>query len=377
MNISYVTTYDAHDIQQWSGTGYYIAKALEQQNAQLDYAGNLNTPVTNYLKFKKRIYGKLGKRFLTERVPWLVRSNAIQAEAKINPAADIIFSPSTLPISLIETKKPKVFYTDATFAGMLDFYPYLTNVCAESIAHGNALEQAAFDSCDLAIYSSGWAAQSAIDNYKVNPEKIKVVPFGANIICNRKANDIEQIIMARDEKTCHLFFLGVEWDRKGGDMALQVTKLLNQIGLPTILHIAGIREIPVEILPSYVQNHGFLNKNTDEGTQELNGLFNKSHFLIMPTKADCTPVVYAEANSFGLPCLSTNVGGTATLIHDNVNGKLFALSDAAEKYAAYIENCFTNRAEYQELCRSSFNEYETRLNWQTAGKSIMDLLKAV
>jgi glycosyltransferase involved in cell wall biosynthesis len=377
MNISYVTTYDAGDIQQWSGLGYNIATALEQQNASLDYVGNLNTPVTKYLELKKRIYSKLGKRFLTDRVPWLVRNNALQAESRISPATDIVFSPSTIPIGLIETKKTKVFYTDATFAGMLDFYPYLTDVCAESIRNGNMLEQAAFDSCELAIYSSDWAAKTAVENYRVNPDKIKVVPFGANITSNRSAPNIDQIITAKDTKTCHLFFLGVEWDRKGGDMAMEVTKLLNQVGLATILHIAGLNELPVSPLPGYVRNYGFLNKNTVEGEQQLDVLFQKSHFLILPTKADCTPVVYAEANSFGLPCISTNVGGIPTIIKDNINGKKFSLADGAEKYAAYIQSCFSNYSAYPELCRSSFNEYKTRLNWQSTGKALMELLKGV
>ena len=377
MNISYVTTYDAGDINQWSGLGYYIAGALKQQNAGLDYIGGLHTPVTKYLEFKQRVYNKLGKRYLFDRVPWRVRSDARQAQMRVSPAADIIFSPSTLPLSLMKTRQPKVFYTDATFAGMLDFYPYLTNVCAESIRNGNRLEQAAFDSCALAIYSSAWAAKTAIDNYKVSPQKIKVVPFGANIICDRTPADIQQLTAYKDTGTCHLFFLGVEWDRKGGDTAINVAQLLNEGGLPTTLHIAGVDELPVEHLPAYVKNYGFLNKNKPEDQQQLNSLFEKCHFLILPTKADCTPVVYAEANSFGLPCISINVGGIPTIIEDDVNGKKFSLTDGAEKYAAYIESCFTNYTAYAELCRSSFNEYETRLNWKTSGKAVMDLLLEV
>lgn len=377
MNISYVTVYDAGDITQWSGLGYYIAKALEQQQAQLDYAGNNHTPVTPYLELKNRVYNKLGKRFLFDRVQALVQSNALLAEKKILPSADIIFAPSTLPIALIKTKKPKVFYADATFAGMLNFYPSFTNVCRESIRSGNALEQAAFDSCELAIYSSEWAAQTALENYKVNPAKIKVVPFGANIVCNRDIAAIDSIIAAKDKTTCHLFFMGVEWNRKGGDMAIEVAKLLNQRGLPTVLHIAGIKNIPHSNLPPYVKTLGFIDKHTVEGEKQLNELFEQSHFFILPSKADCTPVVFAEANSFGLPCITTDVGGIPTLIKDGVNGKKFALTDGAEKYADYIEGMFADDAAYGELCRSSFNQYESRLNWGVAGKALMGLFGGI
>ena len=45
MNISYVTTYDAQSLtgsNNWSGTGYYIAKALESQSIDLNYISLLD-----------------------------------------------------------------------------------------------------------------------------------------------------------------------------------------------------------------------------------------------------------------------------------------------------------------------------------------------
>jgi hypothetical protein len=40
----------------------------------------------------------------------------------------------------------------------------------------------------------------------------------------------------------------------------------------------------------------------------------------------CTPVVYSKANSFGLPCLSTNVSGIASIVKDDINSKFFSLA---------------------------------------------------
>ncbi|RCH56638.1 group 1 glycosyl transferase [Mucilaginibacter hurinus] len=376
MNISYITTYDARDVHQWSGLGHYIAAAL-QQHAELDFVGNLDTSITGYLRLKAYIYSKMGQRYLFDRVPLLVRGNAVKAERRIKPDADIIFSPSSLPINLIQSGKPKVFYTDATFAGMIDFYPYFTNLAAESIRNGNKLEQAAFDNCQLAIYSSEWAAKTAIDYYNVDPAKIKVVPFGANIECDRVLADIESIANNKDTVTCHLLFLGVEWDRKGGDVALAITRELNQRGVPAILHIAGIQPDFFKELPPYVKNYGFVSKSTHEGQQLLKKLFTQSHFLLLPSKADCTPVVYAEANSFGLPCITTDVGGIPTMIKDDINGKMFSLYDNPELYVNYIQAVFRDSTLYTELSRSSFNEYATRLNWDASGKALMALLNAL
>ena len=41
MKIAYVTTYNATDIKNWSGIGYYMAKSLREQSILLEYVGPL------------------------------------------------------------------------------------------------------------------------------------------------------------------------------------------------------------------------------------------------------------------------------------------------------------------------------------------------
>jgi glycosyltransferase involved in cell wall biosynthesis len=73
--------------------------------------------------------------------------------------------------------------------------------------------------------------------------------------------------------------------------------------------------------------------------------------------------------------LSTRTGGVTSAIKDHINGMTFNLTDGAEHYANYILNLFNQYSIYEELCLSSFNEYETRLNWNVSGKKIVELLK--
>jgi glycosyltransferase involved in cell wall biosynthesis len=378
MKISYVTTYDALDIHNWSGLGYSIAKMLENQNADINYIGNLQTQLNFILKIKRRFYREFSeKTFDISREPFVAKRYAEQVQTKLTTNTDIVFSPGSIPIALLETKKPKVFYTDATFAGMLGFYDYFSNLCAETIKHGNYLEQKALESSELIIFSSDWAAKTAIDNYGINPNKIKVVPFGSNINCKRKLDDIKNIINDRSVNTLNLLFLGVDWVRKGGDFAVKIASELNNSGLKTKLHIAGIQKLPFDNIPDFIINHGYISKSTQEGINRIEQLLSNSHFLILPSLADCTPVVYSEANSFGLPCITTNVGGIPTIIKNEINGKLFSLNADVLEWCEYISNSFTDKAKYNALCMSSFGEYENRLNWNVAGKTIMNLMKEI
>lgn len=376
MNISYITTYDASDVHNWSGTGFYIAEALKQQDHYLDFIGNLRTNPGLKLKLKSLFYNRIIKeKFDLERDPLMAENYNKRILKSLKPGTDVIFSPGSIPISLLETKIPKVFYTDATFAGMVGFYESFSNFCSETIKYGNYLEQKALESADIIIYSSQWAAETAVENYNVNPNKIKVVPFGANIESRRELVDIKKIVSAKSATECHLLFLAVDWRRKGGEMAVKIAENLNKRGIKTILHIAGIKDLPLKELPDFIINHGFISKANNEGREKINALFAKCHFLLLPTIADCTPIVYSEANSFGLPCISTKVGGIPTILKDDINGKLFSVTDDENAYASYIEDTFTNSERYKQLSYSSFNEYAERLNWNSAGKAISTLLK--
>jgi len=375
MKISYITSYDATDIRKWSGLGYYISKALAQQGNEIDYIGNLPVKSEYFFKSKKAIYRALGKQYLWDREPAVIRNYATQAQKKISTNTDIIFSPGTLPLAYLDSKKPKVCYTDSVFAGMIDYYPYFSNLCEETIRNGHAIEQLALDNADLAIFSSEWAAQSAITHYNTPPEKIKVIPFGANIESNRTEEDIRNVLARKSGGKCILLFLAVEWKRKGGDKVLEIAEYMNKQGLQTEVRLVGLKKIPVDNLPGYVNNYGYVSKATEEGRHLLNKCFEESHFLILPSEADCTPVAFSEANSYGLPVISTKTGGIPTVVKDNVNGTTFDLKADAKQYGDYIISMFSRPDDYRNLAMEAFHDYNNRLNWTVTGKQITELMQ--
>jgi len=50
-------------------------------------------------------------------------------------------------------------------------------------------------------------------------------------------------------------------------------------------------------------------------------------------------------------------------VKDNINGMKFALDSPVANYCDYIINLMQNYNEYEKLALSSFNEFQTRLNW--------------
>ena len=68
---------------------------------------------------------------------------------------------------------------------------------------------------------------------------MKVVPFGANISRQQNLEDVRRMIGQRPTNCCKLLFVGVDWCPKGGDIAVEIARGLNQRGLETEATIVG------------------------------------------------------------------------------------------------------------------------------------------
>ncbi|MCU1259845.1 MAG: glycosyl transferase group 1, partial [Bryobacterales bacterium] len=248
------------------------------------------------------------------------------------------------------------------------------SISAGSVKAGHATEQAALDRASLAIFSSDWARDAAIASYNVNPSKVKAIPFGSNVSWAFDEAQVSRFIEERSRTVCHLVFIGVNWERKGGPFALEVARILTQRGIRTRLTILGCE--PRTAVADYVTVHPFLNKSEATGLAAFQKVLAGAHFLILPTRADCTPMVIGEANSLGVPCLVTDVGGIPSQIRNGVNGQMFPLSEPPDVWADWAATMYENPNAYAELARSSFREYATRLNWTSSIQSFVKELQS-
>ena len=384
MKLAYATTYNSRDLKEfynWAGLGYYIAESLRHQSIALDYLGPLEDQITikGICKLKRHYHQVFeGKNYLKALDPLTLQNYANQVARKLSQRpADMVFSATISSTAYLDCSQPIVFWADATFANLLDSYPVYQNLCQETIEHGHQMERVALQKSALAIFASDWAAQTAINVYRADPSKVKVIPFGANLDNQMTYDDIKDAIESRPSGKCKLLFIGYDWVRKGGDIAVKLTKALNSAGLPTELTVVGCSPAIEDSAAPFVKIVGMVSKSTAAGRSLINQLISESHFLILPSQAECYGIVFCEANSFGVPSIATNVGGIPTIIRDDLNGKTFDREADVTAYCEYIINIFANYSEYKKLALSSFNEYQSRLNWSVAGRTVRDLLQTV
>ena len=367
---------DPSRLGSWSGTSLFIKNCLESAGCELVHiacARESRLP-QRWVRF---LYWRVahGMRYLRDRDTAMLQDRARRTRQRLRGAkVDAVFSPSTIPLAYLDTNVPTVFWTDASFAGMLNFYPFFANLAPLSIDEGHALERWVLGRCSLAIYSSDWAAQTALASYPIKPNRLAVVPFGANLERTPTSEEIEGIIQSRDPACCRLLFVGVDWERKGAEIAVEAAEALTGAGVRVHLNIVGCLPPSNRRLPPYVKVHGFLSKATPEGRQQIDSLFRKSHFFILPSRAECFGVVFCEANAYALPCLATNVGGIPSVIMEGRNGKLFDVQASGHDYAACIATLMDPKR-YHALALAAFEESRSRLSWKVSGIKIIELLR--
>lgn len=377
MKIAFTTTFDSRDVGNWSGTPYHMAKGFQQDGAEIEHIGGLKRKLPPFFKLKqfwKNLAAgqRESPRFNTTAAKYYSEQ---VAEILKKSNANVVISPLINPIAYLDCKQPLVLWTDALYASLLGFYPGFSSHSASSIEQGNIITRECLSRCSLAIFSSDWAARTALEIYGADKNKVKVVPFGANIECHHTLDDIKAMLKSRPRDRIKLLFVGKHWDRKGGDTVFNVTKALHAAGLAVELNFVGCMPPKDVEVPAYIKCHGFISKRTPEGIAKITGLFRESHFLFLPSRAEAYGIAFCEANAFGLPVLTSYVGGISTVVKDHINGMTFSLSSPVSAYCEYLSNLMQDYRRYDELALSAFHEYQTRLNWGAATKTVREMFK--
>ena len=367
---------DPSKVNSWSGTPYFLTQKLKQHGAEVQWVP-ISTKHRQWIRWALFLgYRVIGKRYPRDRDEAMLRDCARQLKTITSGHnVDVVLSLTSTLVAFQELDLPVVFYTDATFAGMRRFYASFSQMPRRSEREGELADRSALQRCAAAIYPSEWAAKSAVRDHGADPGKVHVVPFGANLLEEISAREVEAAIQIRSRDTLNLLFIGVDWRRKGAEKAFAVAAELNKRGLPTTLHLMGC-ELPKNYpVPANVVVHGFISKETAEGRAKITQTFLDAHFFILPTAAEAYGLVFCEAAAHGVPVISHAVGGVPTIVQDEVNGHLFDQESPAQEMVDWMEAVFRDEKRYLAMARASRKEYEDRLNWDVNVEKLLHILR--
>jgi glycosyltransferase involved in cell wall biosynthesis len=376
MKIAYITPYDAHDPNAWSGAGYQIPRALARAGAEIVYIGALRKQPDASALARSLCARLLGNVHQLEREPSVVRAYSEQASRRLRDLdVDLVLSPGAIAVTYVKAEVPKIIWTDTSFGGIVDYYPEFERMTTRNRRDGDILERTSLENSDMVVFSSDWAAKRAISLYRLDSSKVRVIPFGSNFSSGLEASTVRCLSVDRlCGEEIRLLFVGVAWERKNGEFALAVTEKLRQRGIKAFIDIIGCRP---GARREWAMEYGFLSRDNELQSRTIQASFARATFLIHPAVAECNANVFSEACSFGVPILANKTGGTPTSVIPGVNGNLFALDDPPEVWADYIVNTMSEREKYLNLCLGAFEQYSSRLNWSAAGSTMLDAMERV
>ncbi len=362
ITIAYITVDDPEDRRSWSGSHYFLLRALRSAGYRVLIMGLLRPqPVLFFCKaFNFLATRLLGKRFHYRDSFILSRAySRILQKRLASERIDLIIAPAGLAaIALLKTDVPIIHFNDRCIAGALDYHVVLSGLFKFSRAQSLELERKALENAALTVYASHWAADAARHANPSTAHKVKVIPMGANL------EEAPAPPESRDfpPKKLKLLMLGVHWENKGGPIAYRTLLELKRRGYAVELVVCGCTP-PPECDDEDLVREGFLNKNVPADREKLVHHLRTADFLIVPTRFEAYGIVFCEAAAYGLPVLATRTGGVPTIVEEGRTGYLFDEKDDAEAYAGRIIDIIARPAHWQELRANARKRYEETLNW--------------
>lgn len=359
LKIGLLSPFNPFDLNSFSGTPFFMRRELEARpDVVFRVLGSHRPPATS-------LVGKVLRRGVERIVP----PRPFSLEPHELEGLDAIFTTvgfHTLPELDLSCAAPMIFFTDATPAFLREFYK--AKVFFEDGI--DEREARVLKRMDHVVYSSDYMRKRALAEFSfLDPAKVHAIPFGANL---------DNIPTAPPEKPpldrIELLYVGTSWKRKGGDIALGALRALRAGGMDAHLTIVGKIPKKIEEEPGLTQL-GFINKNRPNQVARLAAALNRAHLFILPTRADCTPMVVAEANLHGLPVLISDVGGVASLMSEGENGRMLPLSAGAEDWAAAVRDLVADEARYRALSQTSHAHALNRLTWDAWARDALALVR--
>jgi len=367
LTIAFVTPgYDPRDIQRGSGTFYHLAKELEHQGCKVHWVGPLIVPDPLFTRIFRVITRRLHKgRYQSYLDPWVARARS-RFLARILRGLDFDFIMTNDHGIVAEnaTGKPVVIYTDVMFSPVdnnedMQYTP-LHNIPSFVAWLYRLTIRKSLKQATLSVFPAEWQRRVA-KQYGVLTAKMAVIPFGANIPDPgpdvAESRDIQSVMRGG---TLHLLFVGKDWVRKGGPMAVKISAFLRESGIDAILHVVGPQLTDEH---SYVKTSGLLDKNNKEDWARLDRLYRECHIFIFPSQSEGSAIVPREASAYGLPTLAYHIDGLVGAVENGVSGILLGLSSSEATFSEVIQNWLNNPAEYKHLSLMARKFYEQNAYW--------------
>lgn len=354
----YVTVVgDPNDINTWSNIPYFFMTA-GQQRGFLDGGVPLEPEQLRVQRWGWNLWTLLrtGAYGGFQYSPYFL--DRLWGQVETDPEADEFISHfPLLPPEPAERDYRVSYYLDATLTQNFEDYGVAENVSPPVRAQALDQEQRNFHHADHLIGMSEWTARSFVEDYDMPPDKVHVVPGGANL-CEEDLPERVESNAPPDLQPLRLGFIGKNWRRKGLPFLLDVADALKERDIKT--EVWAIGPEPSE-LPDHpcLKPKGFIDKATD--LNHFVDVVRSLHFGCLFSSIEAFGISNVECLRLGVPVLAFDVGGIPDTVPDGC-GLLFSQETVPNGVADRLKEIVTKPSRYRAL-RSRIQEQSLMFTW--------------
>lgn len=346
------------DKTAWSGLNYKVRESIENAGCKVVWLScRPNGKLAKFCRLWNETFHGKSTMFEHTRFFFKLRARAID-KTKIDQCDVLFFPRGAQVMQYLKCDKPFIYYSDATFQLLCGYYWEPLTKWQYRI--GDSLEAYAIKNSRINIRASHWAADSVVRNYGYDSDHTYVLGFGANL----EKVDMKPIEPYTGRGRLNILFSGVDWKRKGAEIAIHTVELLNERGIDAHLYLVGLRSIP-ELYQNhpYVENVGYLNKSIPEQYDIYVQTIRKCHLFLLPTRAECAGIVFGECSAFGIPIYTYDTGGIGDYVVNGENGFRLPIIAGSEDFANIIIDSLSSETQ-RKLHDNCLKMYKKKLNWE-------------
>lgn len=228
-----------------------------------------------------------------------------------------------------------------------------------------ALKRRELEMADAVTAVAHAVAESLVEDYGVERERVRVVPNGADV-----PDDEEEREPARRwRERLGAGMLRPLWvcvarleEQKGHDVLLDAAAEVRRRGLEFVLALAGEGSKRAE-LEQRAQALGIADRVRFLGhVDDAATLLAAANVVVLPSRWEGLPLVVLEAMMRGRPIVASAVGGVPEVLSDGVNGRLVPPGDV-QALASALEQFHRKFDHAQQLGRRARAEARERYAW--------------
>ncbi len=264
------------------------------------------------------------------------------------------------------------FYIDATISQILNEYKLSNQISPYYKRQIITREKFNYERANRIICRSNWAIKSLTEDYDIEKSKISLIPGGANL--DIKEIDRSELFSFPLKPSIHnpviVGFIGLDWDRKGGDFLIKLADIFNENNIPFEIRVVGPKQntLPKHNCLKYV---GFIDKflNLHIFIKELKSW----HFGTLFSKAEAFGISNRECLILGVPVICHDIGGISSTLPKSNFGKMFDANPSPFIVYNWLMDIFNPYEKYISLRKKLLKQYQT-FAWD---RTVTNLIKVL